>query len=141
MTTIYRGSVLFRGGGQPTATGAIDCWADGRVSIGVLGSDDMSERGATLRTLVSRPDPDKPNEFEEHGQIAIDGMGSISIETFAPGGDGPSVDRGWIRGYAVFKITNGDGAFAGASGYVTTNFSLDPDGLLYDSEALMITVP
>ncbi len=98
--------------------GAIDCRGEGRISIAVLGSSNVIEHGAELRTLVTRPDPQNPSVFEEHGRISIDGMGSISIKTVSLGGDEPSVDPGWIHGYAVFRIASGDGAFAGASGYV-----------------------
>jgi len=141
MTIIYRGTVLFVGGGETVEGSTVDVHGTGEVKLGVLGSDIETAYHAELRTIVTRPDPLNANAFEESGKITIDGVGSILIETLVPGGDGPSVDPGWIRGYAVFRITGGDGAFAGASGYVTTNFSLDPDGLMRDSESLMITVP
>ena len=141
MTTIYRGTVLFAGGGETVEGSTVDVRGAGEVKLGVLGSDIETVHRAELRTIVTRPDPKDPGVFEESGKITVDDMGSIFIETLEPGGDGPAVDPGWIRGYAVFRITGGDGAFDGASGYVTTNFSLDPDGLMYDSESLMVTVP
>jgi len=79
--------------------------------------------------------------FVETGTIRYGPAGSIVFET---------VGRGWVEagpiagttvGGVLWRVTSGDGGFAGASGLITSNFTVSADGAVVDDHVARIYLP
>ncbi len=53
----------------------------------------------------------------------------------------PSDVPGVRRGAVMWKVTGGDGRFAGAHGIITSNFAVSPDGEVVDNHYARIYLP
>ena len=84
---------------------------------------------ATLESAVERF---ADGSFVEDGTITYGGAGSVSFETIGRGTVGPSPVPGWTTGAVVWRVTAGDGLFAGAQGVITSNFTVSADGAVVD---------
>lgn len=93
MTTIYRGTVLFAGGGETVEGSTVDVRGAGEVKLGVLGSDIETVHRAELRTIVTRPDPKDPGVFEESGKITVDDMDRSSSKPWSRAATDPRSTR------------------------------------------------
>ena len=58
----------------------------------------------------------------------------LFFETVGEGAIGGSPEEGVSHGSIMWKITNGQGQFEGASGLITSNFTLDGSGTLTDNQ-------
>jgi hypothetical protein len=66
--------------------------------------------------------------FTETGTISFgEGDGELDIVTVGEGTLGPSAEPGLLHGAVIWRITEGRGRFAGASGLITSNFLLRPE--------------
>ncbi|MGZ6636198.1 MAG: hypothetical protein ACXVHK_23995 [Solirubrobacteraceae bacterium] len=83
--------------------------------------------------------------FAETGTIRFgggDGDAELGIATASDGTLGPCAEPDVLHGAAVYRITGGDGRFAGATGLITTNFLLWPaTGRFEERQAAVIFVP
>jgi hypothetical protein len=71
-----------------------------------------------------------PDEFEEAGEIAF-GENARHILRFSTAGHGhltPGFEPGTIAGAASWQVESGEGQFAGAHGFITSNFTLNASG-------------
>lgn len=93
---------------------------------------------AVLEARVQRYDD---GTFVEEGTITYGPAGTITFET---------VDRGWVEpgpegdmtvGGVVWRIVEGKGAFAGAEGLITSNFTVSADGGVVDTHVARIYLP
>jgi len=79
--------------------------------------------------------------FTETGTIRYGRAGGITFATLGQGvvlpGDTPGVRRGAV----MWKVTGGDGRFAGAHGIVTSNFAVSPEGEVVDNHYARIFLP
>lgn len=77
--------------------------------------------------------------FIESGTIKFgDGSTWLKFNTVGQGFLGASAAKNVSAGCAVWRITEGGGQFAGASGHITGNFIVDPKGVAYDNQVAVI---
>lgn len=72
--------------------------------------------------------------FVESGSIAYGTAGRVAFRTVGQGIIGPSGLPDLQRGAVIWEVTGGDGHFAGASGLITSNFTLDGQGEVVDNQ-------
>ena len=93
---------------------------------------------AVLESRVERfPD----GSFVEDGTITYGPAGAVSFVTVGRGHVGPAPVAGWSHGVVMWRITGGEGRFAGAQGLITSNFTVSPDGLVTDDHFTRLYLP
>ena len=93
---------------------------------------------AVLESRVERfPD----GTFVEDGTITYGRAGSISFDTVGRGHVGPAAGSVGSHGVVMWRVTGGDGRFAGAQGLITSNFTVGPDGLVTDDQFTRLYLP
>jgi hypothetical protein len=72
--------------------------------------------------------------FIESGSIEYGGRGKVRFETVGEGNleatPHPELQWGMVR----WRVTGGDGEFQGASGFITSNFTVSSSGELVDNQ-------
>jgi hypothetical protein len=91
--------------------------------------------------LESRVERFGDGTFVEDGTITYGAAGSVRFETLGRGWVGPAPRAGWVVGGVVWTITAGDGAFAGARGLITSNFTVGADGDVVDNHVTRLYLP
>lgn len=76
--------------------------------------------------------------FVESGTIDYGGGASISFDTVGQGRIGPAPGGGGMTGAVIWKVVEGKGRFAGASGYVTSNFTVTEKGEVTDCQTAVL---
>lgn len=93
---------------------------------------------AVLESRVERfPD----GSFVEDGTITYGRAGAVTFDTVGRGHVGPAADGRGSHGVVMWRITGGDGRFAGAQGLITSNFTVSPDGLVTDDHFTRLYLP
>jgi hypothetical protein len=84
---------------------------------------------AVLESVVQRfPD----GSFVEDGTITYGRAGSIAFATVGRGTVAPAPLEGWTSGAVMWTVTGGRGAFSGAKGLITSNFTVSAQGVVVD---------
>jgi hypothetical protein len=103
----------------------------------VLGREGVSARveavGGESAVLESRVERFGDGSFVEDGTITYGSAGRVVFETVGRGWVAPAPVAGWVVGGVVWTITGGEGAFAGARGLITSNFTVSADGEVIDN--------
>lgn len=111
----------------------------------VLGPDGVCAGVATAvgerAVLESRVERFGDGTFVENGRITYGGGGAVTFETIGRGWVTPAPRPGWTVGGVLWTITGGDGAFAGARGLITSNFTVAADGEVVDNHFARIYLP
>ena len=95
--------------------------------------------GAATPRSVAVVENDEYGGFSESGEIAFGG-GSLSyVSTGAPH-LGPSPDPAVQVGHVVFKVERGTGIFEGATGFITSAFTVDENARVRDSKSAVVFV-
>ena len=117
--------------------------------------------GQVLRTVVSpkgvqarcesRPGPRATFEsevqitgdgtFVEAGRISYGRAGRVTFKTLGHGVLGPSGIDGLQRGAVIWEVTEGTGQFAGATGLITSNFTVGAKGEVVDNQYVRLFLP
>jgi hypothetical protein len=93
---------------------------------------------AVLESRVQRfPD----GSFLEDGTIAYGRAGTVSFVTVGRGHVGPAPVPGWSHGVVMWRVTSGDGRFAGVQGLITSNFTVNSDGVVIDDHFARLYLP
>jgi hypothetical protein len=79
--------------------------------------------------------------FVEEGTIVYGPAGTIAFETVGRGWVEPGPTAGATVGAVVWRVTGGEGGFAGAQGLITSNFAVGPDGDVVDNHFARLYVP
>ena len=79
--------------------------------------------------------------FNETGSIDYSGRGTLKFETVGAGHLGPSPVAGLQWGAVIWRITEGEGEFVGATGYITSNFIVSADGDVVDNHYVRMFIP
>ncbi|MCH7736662.1 MAG: hypothetical protein IH872_04580 [Chloroflexi bacterium] len=79
--------------------------------------------------------------FDETGTIDYAGRGSLKFVTVGAGHMAPSPVSGLNHGSVMWRITEGDGEFSGATGLITSNFTFSDQGDVVDNEYVRIYTP
>jgi hypothetical protein len=91
--------------------------------------------------LDSRVERFGDGSFVEDGTITYGSAGRVVFETLGRGWVGPAPAAGWVVGGVVWTITAGDGAFAGARGLITSNFTVSAEGEVIDHHVTRLYLP
>ena len=81
------------------------------------------------------------NIFKEAGSIEFGGRGEVTFDTIGDGHITPSPNPNLMSGGAILQISGGQGEFEGASGFITSNFTVNEIGDLADNQYLRIFLP
>lgn len=98
-----------------------------------LESDILPASGEEA-TFESTVEMTSEANFQEKGTITFGPGNLLFFDTVGEGTIGESPDEGVNHGSIMWKITNGQGQFEGASGLITSNFTLDGSGNLVDNQ-------
>ena len=79
--------------------------------------------------------------FKEAGSIEYGGRGKVTFDTIGDGHITPSAIPGLMSGGAIWQISGGQGEFEGASGFITSNFTVNETGDLADNQYVRIFLP
>jgi len=79
--------------------------------------------------------------FQESGAIRYGNRGSVTFETVGAGHIGPSPVSGLMAGAVIWTVTDGDGEFRGAKGYITSNFTVSGEGDVVDNHYARLFLP
>ena len=109
---------------------------DGTYHVDSSGTGPKGER-VTFESEVVMSD----DGFDEVGTIDYAGRGSLKFETIGVGHMAPSLVSGLNHGTVMWRITEGDGEFSGATGLITSNFTFSDQGDLVDNEYVRIFTP
>ena len=91
--------------------------------------------------LESRVERFGDGSFVEDGTIAYGSAGTVTFETIGRGWVAPAPRAGWVVGGVLWTITTGAGAFAGARGLITSNFTVSADGEVIDDHFARLYLP
>jgi hypothetical protein len=83
------------------------------------------------------------DEFEEKGEISF-GEGTENVLRFSTAGRGhinTGFEPGTIAGTASWLVERGEGRFAGARGFITSNFTISASGERHDFHCGVIFLP
>ena len=139
----------FRGRGGPVPGSSTKrqarTTAPSQVLRAVLGPDGVragvepvAGESAVLESRVERS-PD--GSFLEDGTITYGRAGSVTFDTVGRGHVGPAPDSRGSHGVVMWRITGGDGRFAGAQGLITSNFTVSPAGEVTDDHFTRLYLP
>ena len=119
--------------------------APSQVLSTVLGREGVRARveamGGESAVLESRVERFGDGSFVEDGTIAYGAAGTVTFETIGRGWVAPAPLPGWVVGGVLWTITAGDGAFAGARGLITSNFTVSADGEVIDNHFARLYLP
>jgi hypothetical protein len=139
-------AMVFEGKGEPAGEGVLRAAtrsASTRLtsSIGAHGLESQRETvdgGVAEFTSEVRLTGD--TSFTETGMIRFGNGHSIEFSTIGEGYIAPSPEDGIQHGAVDWRIDGGTGQFEGASGIVTSNFTLSADGAVTDRQYGVIWV-
>lgn len=78
--------------------------------------------------------------FNETRSIDYNGHGKLKFETVETGHLGPSPMAGLQWGAVIWRITEAEGEFVGAKGYITSNFTISADGDVVDNQYIRMFI-
>jgi len=79
--------------------------------------------------------------FVESGRISYGKAGKVTFKTLGEGVLGPSPVNGVQRGAVIWEVTEGAGQFAGATGLITSNFTVGAKGEVVDNHYVRLYLP
>ena len=79
--------------------------------------------------------------FVESGRISYGRAGKVTFKTLGQGVLGPSPVNGVQRGAVIWEVTEGAGQFAGATGLITSNFTVGAKGEVVDNHYVRLYLP
>jgi hypothetical protein len=82
-----------------------------------------------------------PGTFTESGRISYSKGGKLTFKTVGQGALGPSGIDGLQRGAVIWEVTEGTGQFEGATGLITSNFTVGPKGEVVDNHSVRLFLP
>ncbi len=97
--------------------------------------------GGGQATFASRVVVNADGSFDETGTITYGSLGSVEFRTLGKGYMFPSGIEGLQRGGVLWEVTGGTGQFAGATGVITSNFSVSSDGKVVDNHFAVLYLP
>jgi hypothetical protein len=140
-------ALQFRGTPTPLASGNLQAKTTARPQVlrtaleatGVKPS--VEELGGASASFDSEVQITGDGAFKEWGSITYGSAGRVRFTTVGQGLLGASGIEGLQRGAVIWEVTGGDGTFAGASGLITSNFSVDGAGAVIDNQFAQLFLP
>jgi hypothetical protein len=144
----FKGKQVRWPGRYKAKTSATDqAWRTVLAANGIEASVEPSGSGvancdAEVETVLGHGVPDEgEGTFTVTGTVKYGTAGKISFHTVGRGFLGPTGIDGLRQGAVIWQITSGDGEFTGATGVVTSNFSVTSDGEMVDNQIAQIFLP
>ena len=132
------------GDGSPGKLRA-ETFAHGQTLRTALGPEPVQgaieSAGGASATFDSEVEITGKDTFVESGSISYGTAGSVRFRTVGHGILGPSGLDGLQHGAVIWAVTGGEGQFAGASGLITSNFTVGPDGAVVDDHFARLFLP
>lgn len=84
-----------------------------------------------------------PDNYRESGEISFgdEGEHALRFSTLGHGYISKDLDPGLMAGTASWKVEGGEGQFANARGFITSNFTIDESGERSDFQCGLIFLP
>lgn len=115
---------------RTTATGQVL-----RATLGAKGIESRVEAtGGAAASFESEVEIVGDGAFLESGTIAYGDAGRVTFKTVGRGVLGPSGITDLQRGAVIWEVTGGEGAFAGTTGLITSNFTVGAKGEVVDNQ-------
>jgi hypothetical protein len=140
-------ALTFRGRGTDVAPGRrrARTTAGGQLVRTVLGPAGIEASREPLdgdtASLEAEVELQGDGTFVEAGRIRYGAAGGVAFRTVGRGTRGSSGTPGRVAGAVIWEVTAADGAFAGATGFITSNFSVEPDGEVIDHQLAQLLLP
>ncbi len=106
---------------------------------GVKARVESGRRGSA--TFESEVQITSEGTFLESGTITYGKAGKVTFKTVGHGILGPSGIEGLQRGAVIWEVTGSEGRFAGATGLITSNFTVGPGGEVVDNHYARLFLP
>ena len=141
-------AMQFQGQGTPVsespmvikaATSCQSCSISSVVGPGGLESGIQAASGGEA-TFESQVEMTSESTFKESGSISFGEGNVIQFDTLGEGNIGPGAEEGVNHGAVSWSIIGGQGQFEGATGIITSNFTLDGSLKLIDNQFGVINV-
>ena len=84
-------------------------------------------------SFVSDVFPNEDGSFTESGTINFGGGNSFTFSTRGTGAMGPSAESNLTHGGICWQVDSGTGLFGGATGIITSNFTVSGSGAVVDN--------
>lgn len=122
-------------------------WRTVLAASGIEASVEPSGSGvancdAEIETVVGHGVPDEgEGTFTVTGTVKYGTAGKVHFHTVGRGYLAPTGIDGLRQGAVIWQITGGDGQFTGATGVITSNFSVASEGEMVDNQMAHIFLP
>jgi hypothetical protein len=97
--------------------------------------------GGGHAVFASRVVVNADGTFGETGTITYGDLGTVEFKTMGKGYLFSNGIEGLQRGGVLWEVTRGTGGFAGATGVITSNFSVASDGAVVDNHFAGLYLP
>ncbi len=112
-----------------------------RVALTLQGVQAKVEsRPGPRATFESEVQMTGAGTFVENGRISYGKGGRVTFKTVGQGVLGASGVDGLQRGAVIWEVTEGSGQFAGATGLITSNFTVGSKGEVVDNHYVRLFV-
>jgi hypothetical protein len=142
-------ALQFKGKAGPVAG------AEGKLAAKTTAGGQVLRTGLTAKGIQakaeSKPGPRATFEsevqitgegtFVESGRINYGKGGKLTFRTVGQGVLGPSPVEGMQRGAVIWEVTEGLGLLAGATGLITSNFTVGAKGEVVDNHYVRLYLP
>ena len=97
---------------------------------------------ATIETVVGHGVPDDGlGTFTMTGTLTYGSAGTLTFQSEGSSVLGPSAISGLQQGAVILRVTGGAGRLAGATGLITSNFSVTAGGERVDNHLVKVVLP
>ena len=135
-------AMQFRGSAGPQEGKENELWARSASTTNglstALGADgptvSVDDAPAERASFTSGVQIAEDGSFTEDGTIDFGAAGTLDFSTIGSGWMGPSAVDGLTHGAINWKIDGGTGPLAGASGIITSNFTVSGAGDVVDNQ-------
>ncbi|MCY4405962.1 MAG: hypothetical protein OXC15_06305 [Rhodospirillaceae bacterium] len=135
-------AMQFRGSAGPQEGKENELWAKTgsttnnlSTALGAGGPTLSIDEAASQRaSFTSNVQILEDGEFTEDGTIDFGEAGTLDFSTIGTGWMGASADDGLTHGAISWKIDSGTGPLAGATGIITSNFTVSGAGEVVDNQ-------
>jgi len=134
-----RGIEVAPGRRRATTTAHSQTFRTALAAVGIEAS--VETLGGETAALEAEVELTGQGTFLESGRIRYGQAGSLTFRTAGQGVRGPSGIAGRVVGAVIWEVTGGDGALAGATGLITSNFSVEASGEVVDDQIAQLVLP
>ena len=135
-------AMQFRGSAGPKEGKEGELWAKTGSTTNALATAlggsgptlSIDEAASPRASFTSNVQMLEDGSFTEDGTIDFGEAGTLDFSTIGTGWMGPSAEDGLTHGAIGWKVDGGTGALAGATGIITSNFTVSGAGEVVDNQ-------